>query len=229
VGKGEERRSIVARISGPPADLDLFGVSSVAEDELVGWGLHRPSREERYGEVERPPPGVDRRGAATVGRPDLGKDQRRMRRGGEVRLHLLGLVSRVLPVLVQGHAPTDLLWRRVDLDRAGQPGDLLQDLASDLRHWPLRREGDPGFPPAAVLDDGLVRMEVQSCDERTRTIGGRQRSGLPAAGAEAQGGVLELRLRRRERDRELPEDLRVRMQRVAGRTPGLIGERRPWC
>src|SRR3954469_25889703 len=53
--EGEERGSIVARISGPPAELDLLGVSRVAEDELVGWRLRRPSREEGHGKGRTSP------------------------------------------------------------------------------------------------------------------------------------------------------------------------------
>ena len=76
-------------------------------------------------------------------------------------------------------------------------------------------------PPAAVavLGDRLVGVQVQRHHERARAVGRRQREGLPPARGEPQRRVLELRLGRRDRRRELAQDLGVRVQRVAGRAP----------
>src|SRR4051794_35652754 len=51
----EEGSLLVARIPRPPADPDLFGVASVAHDEVVRRWICRLSREEVHGEVEGPP------------------------------------------------------------------------------------------------------------------------------------------------------------------------------
>src|SRR5436190_12085768 len=48
----EEGRTLVAWIPRPPADPDLFGVRSVAHDEVIGRWIGRPSREEAHGQVE---------------------------------------------------------------------------------------------------------------------------------------------------------------------------------
>jgi hypothetical protein len=73
-----------------------------------------------------------------------------------------------------------------------------------------------------VLDERLVGAKVEARDEGSGAIPGRQCIGLPAAGREIEGGVLQLRLRRSQLDRELAEDLGVRVERVAGRTPNLV-------
>ena len=78
-----------------------------------------------------------------------------------------------------------------------------------------------------MLGERLVRVQVERAHERTRAVGRRQRQRLPAARAQAQRGVLELGLRRRERNGELAEHLRVRVQRVARLTPLPVGELGP--
>src|SRR5512132_3610158 len=55
VGEGEERRSLVTRVAGPPADLDLLGVSPVAHDEVVARRVRRLAIEEGDREVEGAP------------------------------------------------------------------------------------------------------------------------------------------------------------------------------
>ena len=93
----------------------------------------------------------------------------------------------------------------------------MQQLARDRADRPVRRERDAApDAPVAVLDDSLVRVQVERDDERARAVRRRQRRRLPAAGGEAQRRVLELRLRWRERDGELAEHLRV--ARAACRT-----------
>ena len=73
--------------------------------------------------------------------------------------------------------------------------------------------------PVAVLGDRLVGVQVERDDERARAVGRRQRRRLPAARGQPQRRVLELRLGRRQRRRQLAEHLRVRVQRVARRAP----------
>src|SRR5207247_7714235 len=79
----------------------------------------------------------------------------------------------------------------------------------------------------AVLQDGLVRAEIERDGQRARAVGSRQRERLPSAGGQRQGGVLQLRLGRRQDDGQLAEDLGVGVQRVARRAPVFVGERRP--
>ena len=114
---GEEGSVRVAGIAGPPADLDLLGVPGVAGDEVRRRRLDRPAGEEAHGEVERAPPGVDRGGAAAVGRAERREHERCPRRGREIRRHLGGVVGRVLFVLVERRRPGRLLRRGIDLDR----------------------------------------------------------------------------------------------------------------
>ena len=84
------------------------------------------------------------------------------------------------------------------------------------------RQGDPLDPPVAVLDESLVRVQIERDDDRPRAVGRGQRQRLPAACGEPQCGVLELRLGRRKLHRELSEHLRVRMKRVARVAPCLV-------
>src|SRR5207247_1292482 len=81
--------------------------------------------------------------------------------------------------------------------------------------------------PAAVLDDRLVGAQIEGGNDGPRAVGRRQRKRLPAARAQPQGGVLELGLRRGKLHRELSEHLRMRVERVAGRAPRVVGERWP--
>ena len=67
---GEEGGFRVARIAGPPSDLDLLGIPGVAGDEVGCRRLDRLAGEEAHGEVERAPPRVDGGGAAAVGRTE---------------------------------------------------------------------------------------------------------------------------------------------------------------
>jgi hypothetical protein len=60
-----------------------------------------------------------------------------------------------------------------------------------------------------VLSDRVMGVQVERDDQRTGAVGSRQWQGLPSASAEAQSGVLELRLWRGERHCELAEDLSV--------------------
>ena len=64
-------------------------------------------------------------------------------------------------------------------------------------------------------------------DERAGAVGRRQRQRLPAARAQPQRRVLELGLRGRKRRSQLPEHLRVGVERVEGRMPLLVRQRRP--
>ena len=78
---------------------------------------------------------------------------------------------------------------------------------------PTERFGVSGMRaarPSLVLDDRLVRVQVERDADRAGAVRRRQRQRLPAARGQPQRGVLELGLRRRERDRELAEHLRVR-------------------
>ena len=75
-----------------------------------------------------------------------------------------------------------------------------------------------------MLGDRLVGVQVERHHERARAIGGRQRQRLPASRGQAQRRVLQLRLGRGERDRQLAEHLGVGVQGVAGLPPLGVGE-----
>ena len=181
---------------GPPPDSDLLGIPSVAHDEVVRRWIGGPSREEADREVEGAPPCVDRRRASPKRRPELGQDQRRAGGGVEVDRHLLGVIARVLVVLGERHLPGHLLGCRIDLDSSGEAADGLQHLARHLGDGPVGRQRDPRLSPVAVLDDRLVRAQIEGGDDGPRAVGRRQRRRLPAACAQPQGGVLKLGLGR---------------------------------
>jgi hypothetical protein len=73
-----------------------------------------------------------------------------------------------------------------------------------------------------VLERRGVVVEVEDRDECSRAIRRRQRRGLPPARRQPERDVLELRLRGRERDRQLAKQLRVGMKRVASLAPQRI-------
>jgi hypothetical protein len=76
-----------------------------------------------------------------------------------------------------------------------------------------------------VLDHGLVCVQVQRDDERAEPSGAGSGSS-PNARGQAQGGVLALWLSRRQLRGDLPQHLRVRVERVAGLAPVLVGTAR---
>ena len=223
---GVERRSRIARVARPPADGDLLGVHRVAHDEVVRGRLGGPAGEEVHGEVERAPPGVDRRRAAAVGRAERREHERGPGRGGEVRRDLRGVVGRVLVVLVERRRPRRLLRREVDLDTARELGDGREHLARDLGDRPVRRQRDA---PRRARRCARRRPRARAGRARRRARPSRR---APAAAASPS----RARVRRSaaccscgsggaERGGELAEDLRVRVQRVAGRAPGVVGSR----
>ena len=222
--EGEEGRPVVLRVAGPPADRDQlrvarrYAVMKSSPGGSAGFPLKNRDRQ-----IERPPPGVDRRRAPAERRAELREHQVGLSRSREVRRDLVGVVGAVLAILVQRDRPGDLLGLRVDLDLAGQagrppPGRSRVTSATG----PIRCKRDPRLPPIGVLDERLMCPEVEAGDDRARAIRCRQGVRLPAAWGEPEGGVLKLRLGRSQLDRELPEDLGVGVERVAGLAPGLV-------
>ena len=222
---GVERRLAVARIAGPPADRDLLGVHRVAHDEVVRRRVGGQAGEQVHREVERAPPGVDRRRAAAIRRAERGEDERRAGRGGEVGGDLGGVIARVLVVLVERHVHGTSCGVGSISTAPASARTASSTLARDLADRPVGVERDALDATVAVLDERLVGSQVERDDERPRAVRRRQRGGLPAPRGQAQRRVLELRLGRGERHRQLAEDLGVRVQRVAGLAPLLIGER----
>ena len=110
----------------------------------------------------------------------------------------------------------------VDLHRADEVADGSQQLARHVGDRPVGGERDARRSTVGVLGDRVVGVQVERDDQRAGAVGRRQRQGLPPAPAEAQSGVLELRLGRGERHRELAEHLGVRVQRVAGGAPRFV-------
>ena len=226
-GEGEEGGVRVAGVTGPPAHLDLLGVRRVAHDEVVGRRVDGATREEADGEVEGPPPGVDRRRTPAIRSAQRGEHERRLSRRCEVGGDLRGIVGAVLVVLVERHCPRSLLRCRVDPHRADEVAHGGQQLACHVGDGAIGGQRDAVRSTVGVLGDGVVAVEVQRDDQCAGAVGRRQRQGLPPAPAQAQRGVLQLRLRRGQHRRELAEDLRVGVHGVAGRAPRLVGKRQP--
>jgi hypothetical protein len=126
------------------------------------------------------------------------EDKRGASRRVEVAGDLGGFVGRVLGVLVERRRPRRLLRRHVELDRSNEATHRRQYRSRDLADRPVWRQPHPLATPVAMLHHGLVRMQIQRDDERSRPIGGRQRERLPATRSEAKRRVLELRLGRRQ-------------------------------
>ena len=184
-------------------------------------------REQADREIEASPPCVHRRGTPAIGRADRREHERGLRRRSEVVGHLRGVVRGVLVVLVERCRPRRLLGSRIDVYRSREVAYRGEQLAGHLGNGPVRREGDPPGAPVAVLGDRIVTLQIERHDERTRSVGCRERQGLPSPGREPQRRVLQLGLGWSQRDRQLAEHLSVRVQRVAGGPPRLVGKRDP--
>jgi hypothetical protein len=134
----------------------------------------------------------------------------------------------VLVVAVEFNGPRNLLGRRVDLDRPRHVPHGLEHVASDLSYGSVRYEGDSSLTPrGAVLDQRLVAAQVKCDDDGTAAVRRGKRRRLPAPRGKAQGRVLELGLGWGEGDRELAEDLDMRVERVARLAPLVVVERGP--
>ena len=178
--------------------------------------------EEADGEVERPPPRVDGRGTAAVGRPERAEDECSLSRRREIGLDLGRLIRRVLLVLVERRRPGRLLRRGVDHNWTTKPSNGGQHPERDLRHRSVRSERHPLDAPVRVLDRRLMEPQVQCDHDRSRPVARGQRQRLPAACGQAKCGVLELRLRRRQCGGQLAQHLGMPMKRLAGRRPRLV-------
>src|SRR5918995_2698413 len=84
IRQGEKGGSLVVRIARPPADSDLLGIPSVANDEVVRRWIGGPSREEADREIEGAPPGIDGCRASPKRRPAFRQNERRM--GGSLKV-----------------------------------------------------------------------------------------------------------------------------------------------
>ncbi len=133
----------------------------------------------------------------------------------------------MLGVLVERRRPRRLLGDGVDLDGTDEGSHRREHLARDLADLPIGRQRDLPDTPVAVLDDRFVAAQVECDHERARAVGRRERECLPASGAQSQSRMLKLWLGRSEHHRKLAQHLRVRMERVTRRTPGVKGKRRP--
>src|SRR5215213_419146 len=88
-------------------------------------------------------------------------------------------------VLVQWCGPGDLLGPRVDPYRTGQVVHGGEHLPGDGGDRSVRYQWNTVHPAIGVLDDGVVTVQVQTDDERARTIRGGERQRLPPTGAQA--------------------------------------------
>lgn len=133
----------------------------------------------------------------------------------------------MLVVLIERHVPLHLLRSGIDLHGAAQRSDGAQHLARHASHRTIGSQRDALPAAVAVLDDRLVSPEIEGGNERPRAVGGRQWGRLPSARGQTQRRVLKLGLGRSEHHRQLAQELRVGVQRVAGGAPLLIEKPRP--
>ena len=176
-------------------------------------------------QVERSPPGVDRRRAPAIRRAERGEHQRGLRRAGEVRRRPgRGRSSACSSSSSSGTRPRDLLRLGVDLT---SPPRRRTASSTPRVTSPTARSGvsaTRSAPPVAVLDERLVRAQIERHHDRPGPVRRRQWERLPAARGQPQRCVLELRLGRGQCHRELAEHLSVGVERVAGRRPLVVGE-----
>ncbi len=71
----------------------------------------------------------------------------------------------MLLVLVEGHAPGDLLGSGVDLDRSRQAPDGVEQLPRDRAHVAAARQGNTRSASPAVLHHCLVLMQIERRNE----------------------------------------------------------------
>src|SRR5216684_3419954 len=71
-------------------------------------------------------------------------------------------------------------------------------------------------------------LVIRNRDHGNNDVTGRQWKRLPTAYSQAQRGVLQLGFGRSQRRGQLAQNLRVGVKGVAGSTPGLVRERRPF-
>ena len=133
----------------------------------------------------------------------------------------------MLGVLVKRCLPWGLLRLEVDLHLADELTHSLEQVPCDGGDRPVRLQGDPLHTPVDVLDLSLVGAQVERDAEGTGAVGRRQWRGFPSPCRQAKRCVLELRLRWSEGHSKLAEHLRVGVQRVAGRAPGVVGQLPP--
>ena len=157
------------------------------------------------------------------GSPELGQHQRGLRGCGQIGGDLLGVVVRVDIVLVEGHTPGHFLWSYVDVDPVGELTDGVESLAGDGAHRTIRSQRDATAALGTRLDGHLVIPQIECHHEGPGAVRRRQGGRLPPSRRQAQRRVLKLRLGRRERHRQLAQELRMRVQRVAGLRPALVG------
>jgi hypothetical protein len=73
----------------------------------------------------------------------------------------------MLVVFVERFRPRGFLWRGVDAHRSAEFADRRQDLTGDLADRSIRHERDPVRATVAVLDDGVVGVEIECHHQRT--------------------------------------------------------------
>jgi hypothetical protein len=123
--------------------------------------------------------------------------------------------------------PGHLLRRRVDLDRPGELANGRQHFARHLTHRPVRGQWHGAPPPVGAFDDRLVGVKVERHDEGARAVGRGQRRRFPAPRSQPQRRMLELRLGRRQRRRELAQHLCMSVEGVEGLAPVFVVNRGP--
>ena len=183
--------------------------------------------EQAHGEVEGAPPRVDRRGAPAVGGAKRGEHEGGLGGRREVVGRLGWVVGGVVVVLVQRRRPRSLLRCRVDLHRADEVADRGQQSRVTSATGRSGASGMRWARPSLCSATASWRCRSSATTSAPEPSGAGSGSGLPPAGAEAQRGVLQLRFGRRQRRGQLAEHLGVRVQRVAGGMPRLIGQLGP--
>ena len=95
--------------------------------------------------------------SSAIRRTERSEHERGVGRGGEVRSDLRRVIARVLVVLVERHAPWDLLRRCVDLDIATDTSERLEHLSRDLSDCAVGGQRDAFQASVTVLHDRFVR------------------------------------------------------------------------
>ena len=118
--------------------------------------VDRPAGEEAHRKVERAPPGIDRRRAATIRGTQCREHERRLRRGREIRHDLSGVVGCVLRRPRRAASSSASPAVSVDLDRAAERSYRSEHLAVTAATGRSGVSGDRFDATVAVLDDRLV-------------------------------------------------------------------------
>ena len=158
---------------------------------------------------------------------ERGEDERGTGGRSEVLGNLIRFIGVVLIVLVERGRPGHLLRRRIDPHRGDHATDGAQDVPGDLPHRPVRPERDALRPPVAVLHHVVMPVQIEGHHECTGPVRRRERQRSPSPERSVEGRRAGVGFGRGQRNSQFAQELGVRVQGVAGRSPGVVGQRLP--